>query len=241
MGRKESDSKMKTLFTLKSVFNQSVLNSLVSMLVLVPAVYPHAVVLASQTSQDKTALIFEIKDPSVLFKNNSSDENQKSLSFDEIVSNDPLTIRLHDYLVAHKSPLAPYASEMVKQPQWQRALAISWVESNFGRHCADNNCSGIGVAPGHPSWRKYSTKLEWFKDMAKLMETPRYKNKYTTFEKMLGVYVVPGSPAWLNGSKQKYGELMSLTSQALDDSVTLANKSTQIANLQTFPQLALAN
>jgi hypothetical protein len=231
---------MKTLFTLKSAFNQSILNSLVSMLVLMPAVYPHAVALASQTSSE-TALIFEIKDPSVLFKNNSSDENQKTLSFDEIVSNDPLTIRLHDYLVAHKSPLAPYASEMVKQPQWQRALAISWVESNFCIHRVDNNCSGIGVAPGHPSWRKYPTVLEWFKDMSKLMETPRYKEKYTSFEKMKGIYVYPGSPSWVNGSKQKYGELMSLTSQALEDSVALANKSTQIASLHTFPTLALAD
>ncbi len=211
------------------------------MLVLVPAVYPHAVALASQTSQDKTALIFEIKDPSVLFKKDSSDENQKSLSYDDLVNSDPLTIRLHDYLVAHNSPLSPYAAEMVKQPQWQRALAISWVESNFCIHRVDNNCSGIGVAPGHPSWRKYPTVLEWFKDMSRLMETPRYKEKYTTFEKMKGIYVYPGSPSWVNGSKQKYAELMSLTSQALDDSVALANKSTQAANIQTFPQLALAN
>ena len=233
---------MKTLFTLKSALNQSVLNSLVSMLVLIPAVYPHAVAFASQTSnKDKTALIFEIQDPTVLFKNNSTVENQKSLSMDDIVSNDPLTIRLKQYLQDHNSPLAPYASEMVKQPQWQRALAISWVESNFCIHNVDNNCSGIGGAPGQASWRMYPTVFDWFKDMCALMETPRYKNTYTTFEKMNRVYVQPGSQNWVNGSKQKYGELMALTSQALDDSVALANQSTQAANLQTFPQLALAN
>jgi hypothetical protein len=230
---------MKALLTfLKSIFNQSSLASMVAMLVLAPGVYPH-LALANQTSQEKTAIVFKIPDTSVL-KKITTDENKTSLTFAEITESDPLTIRLKEYLEKHNSPLAQYAGEMTKLPQWQRALAISWVESNFGRFCADNNCSGIGVAPGHPAWRKYQTKLDWFKDMTKLMETPRYKEKYTTFEKMRGVYVYPGSDAWVFGAKTKYAQLMALTSLAQEERAALAQKATDNSNLQTFPQLALA-
>lgn len=229
---------MKALLTLKSVFNQSSLTSLIAMLVLAPGLFPH-LALANQVSQEKTAIVFKIKDPSVL-KKNSADENQKSLQISEIVESDPLTALLKEYLEKHNSPLAEYASEIHKQPQWQRALAISWVESNFGRFCADNNCSGIGVAPGHPSWRKYETKLDWFKDMSKLMETPRYKVKYTTFEKMRGIYVYPGSAGWVYGAKTKYAQLMALTTLAEEQRALIAQNATEKANLQTFPQLAIA-
>jgi hypothetical protein len=210
---------MKALFTLKSALNQGTFNSLVAIMVMLPAVYPHAVAFASQTSKNKTALVFEITDPSVLSPSKDSpDENQKS-NTSVIPCTDPLAVRLNKYLVDHNSPLAPFACDMVKQPQWQRALAISWVESNFGRFCADNNCSGIGVAPGHPSWRKYETKLAWFKDMCKLLETPRYKEKYTTFEKMRGIYVYPGSDNWVNGAKKKYADLIGITEDAEEETI----------------------
>ncbi|MBL8029685.1 MAG: hypothetical protein JNN11_00320 [Candidatus Doudnabacteria bacterium] len=229
---------MKALFNLKSAINQSTFGALVAILALLPAMNPH-LALANQTSKNKTALVFNIQDPSVLFKD-STDENQKLLTIEEITSNDPLTIRLKDYLEDHNSPLSAYSSEITKQPQWQRALAISWVESNFGRRCADNNCSGIGVEPGHPAWRKYKTKLDWFVDMCKLLEKPIYKEKYTTFEKMRGIYVYPGSDAWVNGSKKKYAELMALTSLAQEERTLAAYMATQNSNLTTFPQLAIA-
>lgn len=232
---------MKALFTLKSAINQSSLTSLVAMLVLAPAIYPAPLAFASQASKAKNAIVFKIQDPSVLLANsNSSDENQNSPAFSEAAGNDPLTTRLQTYLKDHNSPLAPYAGEMVQLPQWQRALAISWVESNFGRFCSGNNCSGIGGAPGQASWRTYDNKLEWFKDMAALMETPRYKEKYTTFEKMRGVYVQPGTASWVYGAKTKYAELMSLTTQAEEEKTALANQAVETANLQTFPQLAFA-
>lgn len=231
---------MKALFNLKSVISNGSISSIIGVLAMMPVVTPQLTV-AGQTSKEKTALVFEIKDPSVLFAApNTTDENQKFLTFEEITESDPLTIRLTTYLKAHNSPLAEYSSEIIKQPQWQRALAISWVESNFGRRCADNNCSGIGVAPGHPAWRKYKTKLDWFKDMAQLMEKPIYKEKYTTFEKMRGIYVYPGSDAWVNGSKKKYAELMAMTSEAESARIALANSHLEANSLHTFPQLATA-
>lgn len=173
-------------------------------------IYPQhpASAAGAQSIEQNTALVFEIK-------NQNSDDT--SLQYHEILENDPLVKNLQEYLEKHKSPLAQYAKEIVQQPQWQRALAVSWVESNFGRFCADNNCSGIGVEPGHPSWRKYKTKLDWFKDMCQLLETPRYKDKYTTFEKMRGIYVYPGTNNWVNGAKKKYAELTALEKQSEEE------------------------
>ena len=232
---------MKALLALKSAINQASVFGLMGLVALIPAMYPKLVIGVSlQTNGIKPALVFEIKDPSKLFADaDYSVEKQNYLTFKQITSSDPLTIRLEKYLEEHNSPLAEYASEMIQQPQWQRALAISWVESNFCLHHQDNNCSGIGVAPGHPSWRKYPTHLEWFKDMAKLMERPLYKDKLTTFEKMRGVYVYPGSNSWVYGAKTKYAQLMALTAEAENERIALANIS-QISNIQTFPQLALA-
>jgi hypothetical protein len=186
-------------------------------------VIPHpSVTLAAEQAK---AQIFEIQNPNLI---------NNSLDFNALVESDPLSQNLKEYLKKHNSPLAQYSSEIIKQPQWQRSLAISWVESNFGRFCPEgsNNCSGIGVAPGHPLWRKYPTKLEWFKDMSKLMETPRYKEKYTTFEKMRGIYVYPGSDNWVRGAKQKYAELMALEKHSEEQK--------SLAHSQIHNELALA-
>lgn len=143
--------------------------------------------------------------------NLKTEGGETALQIETVIANDPLVNNLKLYLEKHRSPLAEYAGDMIKQPQWQRALAISWVESNFCKRHVDNNCSGIGVAPGHKLWRKYETHLDWFKDMSALMEKPIYKEKYTTFQKMRGVYVQPGSANWVNGAQKKYNELIELT------------------------------
>lgn len=230
---------MKALFTLKSAINQSTIFGFSALIALIPAIYPEVALGHTQQTSGRTdALVFEIKDLSKLTADNS-DQNQNLLTVEQLKNSDPLTIRLKAYLEKHKSPLAEYAAEIPHNPQWQRALAVSWVESNFGRFCADNNCSGIGVAPGHKSWRKYTTKLDWFKDMSKLMETPRYKEKFTTFEKMRGVYVQPGSDAWVFGAKKKYAELMALTTEAEKEKIALSLEATENP-VSTFPQLAFA-
>lgn len=227
---------MKALLTLKSAKEIGLLVAI--FLVTAPLIYPEvilpqvALAEGGQTGKNQP-LVFEIKDSSLIQKSNNS------LSYQALIQSDPLVTNLKTYLEDHDSPLAEYADEIIKQPQWQRALAVSWVESNFGRHCYDNNCSGIGVEPGHPSWRRYPTKLDWFKDMTQLLEKPIYKDNYNTFEKMRGVYVHPGSPAWVYGAKTKYAELMSLTMEA-EEQKQLAMESGQAfasADIQT-PELA---
>lgn len=224
---------MKALLTLKSAKNLSSLLGIAALIILTPAIYPEFVLAAElQTSGKNQSIVFEINDSSKLFA-----QNQISITIESLKSNDPLISKLEDYLKKHNSPLSIFAPEIIQQPQWQRALAISWVESNFGRFCADNNCSGIGVAPGHPSWRKYPTKLEWFKDMSLLMEKDIYKNKYNTFEKMKGVYVQPGSRSWVYGAKTKYAELMALTAEAENEKIAMSQLPEESIN--TFSELAM--
>lgn len=195
-------------------------------------VHPGAWVLASANeTSEQNPLVFEVKNPIP----NLSATVEKGLQLEEVAANDPLVNNLEIYLKKHNSPLAEYAGQIILQPQWQRALAISYVESHFGRFCHSNNCSGIGGAPGQKSWRKYTDKLEWFKDMSKLLEKPIYKEKYTTFQKMRGVYVQPGSANWVNGATKKYNDLIKLTEESETQRITLAQKHSEKLALVTFP------
>jgi hypothetical protein len=197
---------------------------------------PVALVLAhsDQNPVQNQPLVFEVKNP---ISNLQSETASEGLKIDEIVENDPLINNLALYLKKHNSPLAEYAKDIILEPQWQRALAISWVESNFGRFCHSNNCSGIGGAPGMKSWRKYTTKLDWFKDMCKLLERPIYKERYTTFQKMNGVYVQPGSANWINGATKKFSELNKLTKESEEQRQLIAQKHAEKLALETFPSV----
>ena len=202
---------MKAPLSLNSVIEKVAI--VAAFLPLVFMVYPEFAA-AGFTAQNKAskALVFAI---------DSKSTPKALLSYDELAqyhaNTDIPTLlapKVKAYLEAKGSPLAQYADEIVKQPQWQRALAISYVESNFGKRCADNNCSGIGVSPSHKSWRRYATKLDWFKDMSALLEKPIYKERYTNCASMKGVYVVPGSARWVNGCTQVSNELLALTAEA---------------------------
>src|SRR3989344_2483907 len=213
---------MKALFNLKPAIGQSHIG-IIALVALVPVIFPEIALAAELQALGEQNQVFEIKisDPSVL-NQNSKPKLQTFLTIEEVQNNDPLVIALKEYLNKHNSPMAEYAAEMVKQPQWQRALAISYVESHMGRFCHSNNCSGIGGAPGMKSWRKYPTKLDWFKDMCQLMERPIYKEKYTTFQKMRGVYVKPGTANWVNGATKKYNDLIKLTEESETQRIALA-------------------
>lgn len=147
---------------------------------------------------------------------------------------DPLVEELRAYLIKNKSPLAEYAEEMVKLPRWEISLAVSKVESNMGIYCKDNNCSGIGVHPSHPSWRKYPSKLHWFTDMTVLMNKPMYKDRLNTCAKMRGVYVVPGSDNWVNGCNKVLRDIDKM--KEIADSKRVQN----IANLNSGKIQAVA-
>jgi hypothetical protein len=115
--------------------------------------------------------------------------------------------KIQKYLLSKKSPLAKYSDTIASQKHWKLILAISNAESGFGKHCANNNCSGIGVAPGHLTWREYKTMREWVLDFNSLLEK---KYKDWTLEQMNGVYVQPKNPNWLLATKQVLEEIQEL-------------------------------
>jgi hypothetical protein len=113
-------------------------------------------------------------------------------------------IKLKTYLAEKRSPLVEIVDTIAELKHWKLVLAISNSESSLGKRCYTNNCSGIGVEPGHPYWREYETKADWAKDLDKLIER-RYKD--WTLDEMNGVYNYPGSSNWLMASKQILEEM----------------------------------
>ena len=108
--------------------------------------------------------------------------------------------KLKKYLQDKKSPFAEDDAALdafVNSKNMKMMVAISFVESTFGKHCYYYNCSGIGGTP--PSLRKYKSYADWIQDFDSLLER-RYKN--IPPEKFIGLYVQPGSPNWINGVKQ---------------------------------------
>lgn len=112
--------------------------------------------------------------------------------------------KLKEFLQERNSPLAEISGSLAELQHWQMVLAISNSESSLGKRCSSNNCSGIGVEPGHPLWREYNSKAEWAKDLDRLIEK-RYKN--WTLKEMNGVYNKPGSANWVSASSQILEEL----------------------------------
>ncbi len=112
--------------------------------------------------------------------------------------------KIKKYLNGKKSPFAEYSNLIARQPHWQLILAISFAESSWGKNCVDNNCSNIGVKPGHELWRDYENYGEWIVDFNKLLER-RYKD--WTLDDMCGVYVKPCNKNWMSATTQVLGEL----------------------------------
>lgn len=169
--------------------------------------FPESSLAASPALTGNQSLVFELKQ-------NALKENQAGLSMEEVSRNDELVTAVRLYLESKQSPLAPYAHLIVKEPNWQQALAITFVESNFCRKAANMNCGSVGVGPSHPSWRKFENHFNGFQAVTKLLDKPLYKDKYNTCKKKLGVYVVPGSPNWLRGCEKVEQEMHNLVTEA---------------------------
>lgn len=108
--------------------------------------------------------------------------------------------KLRAYLASKNSPFAKDETALdafVTSRNMKMMVAISFVESTFGKNCYYYNCSGIGGTP--PNLRKYNSYAEWIKDFDELLEK-RYKG--VPPEKFIGLYVQPGSPNWIHGVNQ---------------------------------------
>lgn len=111
---------------------------------------------------------------------------------------------LRAYFESRNSPFTDDATldAFLSANNMKLMIAISFVESTMGKRCYYNNCSGIGGYP--PNLRKYDSYADWVRDFDSLLER-RYKGMEP--EDMMGVYVQPGSPNWINGVRQILAEL----------------------------------
>lgn len=112
--------------------------------------------------------------------------------------------KIQKYLQSKDSPLAEAARTIAEQPHWRLILAITFAESSWGKNCVNNNCSNIGVKPGHELWHTYKTYDDWVADFNQLLER-RYKD--WTLDQMCGVYVKPCNQNWLLATTQALDEL----------------------------------
>ncbi len=202
---------MKALSTLKSAISKSSALTGIALIAIAPMVFP-MLASAAQTS-GQTAVVFNIN------------TNQNSLSYSQIVSQDPLVQNLDKFLSDKKSPLAGSASQIIGFTNWKRALSISVVESNMcrftpkyaqkGKTMESYNCSGIGGE----NFRRYESYMEWFSDLDALLSKPNYVNR--PIEKFIGYYVQPGSMAWLNGVKSTEAKLTAMETDANQQRITM--------------------
>jgi hypothetical protein len=112
--------------------------------------------------------------------------------------------KLRAYLASKNSPFAEEEETIeafATSRNMKMMVAISFVESTFGKRCYYYNCSGIGGTP--PNLRKYENHAAWIKDFDDLLER-RYKGLPP--EKFMGLYVQPGSPNWIYGVKKVLAE-----------------------------------
>ncbi|MGE5393006.1 MAG: hypothetical protein ACM3NH_04655 [Candidatus Saccharibacteria bacterium] len=132
-------------------------------------------------------------------------DNYEEPDLTEPVVVDHRKLAIKKYLQTKNSPFAAdddTITALAEARNTKLILAISFVESNFGKHCYYHNCSGIGGSV--PNLRKYDSYAEWVKDFDNLLEA-RYKGLPP--EKFLGLYVQPGSPNWLYGVRQVLKEV----------------------------------
>lgn len=100
------------------------------------------------------------------------------------------TTALVEYLSARGAvALVPYASQIAELPRWAEVVAIASKETSlcaYGVGKSKNNCGAIKNGSGE--FKTYASKMDSIRDIASLLQTPRYKDK--TLAQMNGVYCV---------------------------------------------------
>lgn len=191
--------------------------------------FPETSLAASPALTGNQSLVFELKQ-------NALKENQAGLSMAEVEKQDELVQAVQAYLRAKKSPLASYSNQIVKLPQWQHALGITFVESNFCSTANAYNCGSLGVGPSSPYWQKFQSPYDGFAALTTLLEKPMYKDRLNTCAKKKGIYVVPGSARWVQGCEKVENELKAIVTQA-----NTAKQAKLVTTTISQTDLALAN
>lgn len=188
---------------------QQKIGTVALILSLVGFIYPETVALAAGQN---TSAEFAVTTQSLLDVQNASNK----LKYSEVVKSDLYNQQLTDYLNKYNSPFVSDVDTLRKLPEMKRILAISFVESTMGQHCYYFNCSGITLSNGH--LKKYDSYASWMKDLNNLLQK-RYADM--PYKKMMGVYVVPGSANWLNGTTRVHAELDDLENKVNSTQFTI--------------------
>jgi hypothetical protein len=109
------------------------------------------------------------------------------------------------YLREKKSPLAKYAGELSRLPNWKVLIAIAQAESGLCKKTARNNCWGIG--PNNTPWS--------FRDISESLYYANYLlSKYddngldsSSPESIVRTYVGYDHPGWVSNVKDTLLEL----------------------------------
>jgi hypothetical protein len=192
--------------SLRSIDKLALMAGLISLLSLQFGITGRVYADTSKPTQNPT---FEIN-----LQNENTAVSNESLAYDQAVAlqqkdaqidNEVQLVRT--YLVAKNSPFADYTEILLAQPNWKLILAISNSESNMGKHCYYNNCSGIF---GKDGLKTYNSIPDWMVDLNNLIAT-HYQG--WTLQQMNGVYVYPRSNNWIAASSSVYTDLTQLESQ----------------------------
>lgn len=212
--------------------------AILGLLLMTVVVYPETLVAAklAQAEEQAGGLVFEIDSN----KKHLALENQYSITYSDLVSNDPLVKEIVAYIKkkAPKSPLANpetvahiigHTGKTHTQEVWMRALAISFVESHMCTYTPkkggveSHNCSGIMAGKGYKMYDSYEA---WFTDMTKLLQKPSYVNR--PLKSYLKFYVQPGSPRWYNGVVKVEADLATIKAKADNNQIALASAEVEL-------------
>ena len=190
---------------------------------LVFIVYPEALAAAGNTPVGFQAQVFDVQPLAVQQLMGIS--NRRTLRYSDIVREDRYNQELRNFFEKYNSPLVDHIETLRKQPEMKRIIAISFVESNMCRRNYYNNCGGYTLKTGQ--LKKYPSFDEWIMDTNELLQR-RYANR--SYKQMIGVYVVPGSPAWLYGTTRIHQELDEIEAKVYTEQYALVEHSNQLAS-----------
>lgn len=194
---------MKASFNLSWTAIEKALN-IITLLSLFFWIHPAAIAQASslQSQGFNPALVFNIEP-----KPNSEEQTTQtpvtSLRVDEVIKNDPLTIKLQEYLGSKGSPFAPCASTLVQQSAWKKIVSLSNAESAFGKYTTPGSYNYWGVMAGNKLKKMGNDPCEAIVNMQSFLEN--YPKNSAVKYKDMPIDCGPGRKLCMNGFyKQPY-------------------------------------
>jgi hypothetical protein len=190
------------------------------LLALILNLFPHqsqALTIKAPTAR-KPILVFNYEDTTIkdliyaynqTFASKQKDETTRREAF----RRGQLTIKVKNYLIANKSPLAEHADVLVSTKNWKKIVALANAESTLCRKypISTANCWGVG---GSNLWDFGNGLSDGILGMNKFLSNYPLRSpvKYAEmpFKQMNGLYKQPAADHWLYNAQSVYDELTTL-------------------------------